>query len=72
MIGGLGSLVGLIAGAIFISSSRTQQVTQSPGEPSVVSSAVLIALMFVLPMGVAGLVARLRLLTRRGYHRRDS
>jgi branched-chain amino acid transport system permease protein len=74
VIGGLGSLVGLIAGAIFIQflPDWSQQVTQSPGGPSVVSGAVLIALMFVLPMGVAGLVARLRLLTRRGYHRRDS
>ena len=74
VIGGLGSLVGLIAGAIFIQflPDWSQQVSQSPGAPSVVSGAVLIALMFVLPMGVAGLVARLRLLTRRGYHRRDS
>ena len=73
VIGGLGSLVGLVAGAIFIQflPDWSQQVSQSPGAPSVVSGAVLIALMFVLPMGVAGLVARLRVLTRRGYHRRD-
>jgi len=74
VIGGLGSLVGLVAGAIFIQflPDWSQRVSQSPGAPSVVSGAVLIALMFVLPMGVAGLVARLRVLTRRGYHRRDS
>jgi branched-chain amino acid transport system permease protein len=74
VVGGLGSLVGLIAGAIFIQFLPiwSQEVSQSPGAPSVVSGLVLIALMFVLPMGVAGLVGRLILLTRRGYHRPDS
>jgi branched-chain amino acid transport system permease protein len=74
VVGGLGSLVGLIAGAVFIQFLPiwSQEVSQSPGAPSVVSGLVLIALMFVLPMGVAGLVGRLRLLTRRGYHRPDS
>jgi branched-chain amino acid transport system permease protein len=74
VVGGLGSLVGLIAGAIFIQFLPiwSQEVSQSPGAPSVVSGLVLIALMFVLPMGVAGLVGRFRLLTRRGYHRADS
>jgi branched-chain amino acid transport system permease protein len=64
-------VVGLIAGAVFIQFLPTwsQQVSKSPGAPSVVSGALLIALMFVLPMGVAGLVERLRLLTRRIYHR---
>jgi branched-chain amino acid transport system permease protein len=71
VVGGLGSLVGLIAGAVFIQFLPTwsQEVSKSPGAPSVVSGAVLIALMFVLPMGVAGLIERLRLLTRRIYHR---
>jgi branched-chain amino acid transport system permease protein len=74
VVGGLGSLVGLIAGAVFIQFLPiwSQEVSQSPGAPAVVSGALLIALMFVLPMGVAGLVGRLRLLTRRGYHRPDS
>ena len=74
VVGGLGSLVGLIAGAIFIQFLPiwSQEISQSPGAPSVVSGLVLIALMFVLPMGVAGLVGRLILLTRRGYHRPDS
>ena len=36
------------------------------------SGALLIALMFVLPMGVAGPVERFRLLTRRIYHRSGS
>jgi branched-chain amino acid transport system permease protein len=74
VVGGLGSLVGLIAGAVFIQFLPTwsQEVSKSPGAPSVVSGALLIALMFVLPMGVAGLVERLRLLTRRVYHRSGS
>jgi branched-chain amino acid transport system permease protein len=71
VVGGLGSLVGLVAGAVFIQFLPTwsQAVSKSPGAPSVVSGALLIALMFVLPMGIAGLVERLRLLTRRIYHR---
>jgi branched-chain amino acid transport system permease protein len=74
VVGGLGSLVGLIAGAVFIQFLPiwSQEISKSPGAPSIVSGAVLIALMFVLPMGVAGLVGRLRLLTRRGYDRRDA
>jgi branched-chain amino acid transport system permease protein len=74
VVGGLGSLVGLIAGAVFIQFLPiwAQEISKSPGAPSVVSGLVLIALMFVLPMGVAGLVGRFRLLTRRGYHRPDS
>jgi branched-chain amino acid transport system permease protein len=74
VVGGLGSLVGLIAGAVFIQFLPiwSQEISKSPGAPSVVSGVVLIALMFVLPMGVAGLVGRLRLLTRRGYDRRDA
>lgn len=74
VVGGLGSLAGLIAGAIFIQFLPTwsQAVSKSPGAPSVVSGALLIALMFVLPMGVAGLIERFRLLTRRVYHRSGS
>ena len=71
VVGGLGSLVGLIAGAIFIQflPSWSQEVSKSPGAPSFVSGALLIALMFLLPMGGAGLGERLRLLTRLIYHR---
>jgi branched-chain amino acid transport system permease protein len=74
VVGGLGSLAGLVAGAVVIQflPSWSQQVSKSPGAPSVVSGALLIALMFVLPMGVAGLVERLRLLTRRIYDRTGS
>ena len=67
VVGGLGSLVGLVAGAVFIQFLPiwSQEVSKSPGAPSVVSGLILIALMFVLPMGVAGLVARLKSLTKR-------
>ena len=67
VVGGLGSLVGLIAGAVFIQFLPiwSQEVSKSPGAPSIVSGVVLSALMFVLPMGFAGLLARLRTLTKR-------
>jgi branched-chain amino acid transport system permease protein len=67
VVGGLGSLVGLIAGAVFIQFLPTwaQEVSKSPGAPSIVSGVLLIALMFVLPMGVAGLIGRLKTLTKR-------
>lgn len=67
VVGGLGSLVGLIAGAVFIQFLPiwSQEVSRSPGAPTVVSGILLIALMFVLPMGVAGLVGRLGTLTKR-------
>jgi len=67
VVGGLGSLAGLIAGAVFIQFLPiwSQEVSKSPGAPAVVSGVVLIALMFVLPMGFAGLVDRLRALTKR-------
>jgi branched-chain amino acid transport system permease protein len=67
VVGGLGSLVGLVAGAVFIQFLPiwSQEASKSPGAPSVVSGLILIALMFVLPMGFAGLIARLRTLTKR-------
>ena len=62
VVGGLGSLAGLIAGAVFIQFLPiwAQEVSKSPGAPAVVSGVVLIALMFVLPMGFAGLVGPAR------------
>jgi branched-chain amino acid transport system permease protein len=67
VVGGLGSLVGLIAGAVFIQFLPiwAQEISKSPGAPSVVSGVLLIALMFVLPMGAAGLIGRLKTLTKR-------
>jgi branched-chain amino acid transport system permease protein len=67
VVAGLGSLAGLVAGAIFIQFLPlwAQEVSKSPGAPAVVYGAILIAVMFLLPYGVAGLIARL-LRPRRG------
>jgi branched-chain amino acid transport system permease protein len=82
-VGGLNSLIGLIAGAalIYILQNRADDVTRwlnhlpvlnldpkKPGVPSVVFGVVLIAVMLALPTGVGGLLRRLSApLTRRLY-----
>lgn len=73
-VGGLGSLVGLIAGAalIYVLQNRADDVTRwinhlpvldldpkQPGMPSVVFGVVLIAVMLLLPTGAGGLLRRL-------------
>jgi branched-chain amino acid transport system permease protein len=84
-IGGLDSLVGLIAGAavIYVLQNRSDDVTtwlnhlpiidlnpKQPGMPSVVFGVVLIAVMLALPMGVGGFLRRLfQPLTSRLYSR---
>jgi len=84
-VGGLGSLVGLIAGAalIYVLQNRADDVTRwinhlpvldldpkQPGMPSVVFGVVLIAVMLLLPTGAGGLLRRLfGPLTRRLYSR---
>ena len=67
VIGGLGSLVGPDRGGGLhpVPADLVAGGSKSPGAPAVVSGVLLIALMFVLPMGVAGLVGRLRTLTKR-------
>jgi branched-chain amino acid transport system permease protein len=67
VVGGLGSLTGLLAGAVFIQFLPlwAQEVSRSPGAPAIVYGAVLIVTMFLLPRGVAGLVERVRELVRR-------
>jgi branched-chain amino acid transport system permease protein len=64
VVSGLGSLAGLIAGAIFIQFLPlwAQEVSKSPGAPGVVYGVALIATMLLLPAGVAGLLGRLRAL----------
>jgi len=71
VVGGLGSLVGVIVGGVLIEFLPlwAQDVSKSPGAPSVVYGVVLIALMFLLPTGAAGLVRRLRSLTPGRYDR---
>jgi branched-chain amino acid transport system permease protein len=67
VVAGLGSLKGLVAGAIFIQFLPlwAQEASKSPGAPGVVYGLVLIATMFLLPTGVAGLLDRLRGLSSR-------
>jgi branched-chain amino acid transport system permease protein len=87
VVAGLGSLIGAIAGAVFIYFMQTSWAqdmdkvipdwlpflgglnTSSPGAPAVVFGVVLILVMFVLPMGAAGLLQRAGALTARRYHR---
>jgi branched-chain amino acid transport system permease protein len=71
VVGGLGSLVGVIAGAVLIQFLPiwAQEVSKSPGAPAVVYGAVLILLMFLLPSGFAGLLRQLSGWAGRLYHR---
>jgi branched-chain amino acid transport system permease protein len=68
VVSGLGSLTGLIVGAIFIQFMPlwAQSVSKSPGAPAVVYGAILIVLILALPGGASGLVSRVVLVTRRG------
>lgn len=71
-VGGLGSLVPLVAGAAFLVflPQWAQDLSQAPGVPAVIYGAVLIGLMIVLPTGVGGLLRRvLGPLTSRLYPR---
>ncbi|MEO5633607.1 branched-chain amino acid ABC transporter permease [Gaiella sp.] len=67
VVAGLGSLKGLIAGAIFIQFMPlwAQNVSKSPGAPAVVYGVALILLILVLPGGASGVIARLQQLVRR-------
>jgi branched-chain amino acid transport system permease protein len=68
VVAGLGSLQGLIVGAIFIQFMPlwAQNISKSPGAPAVIYGAFLILVVLALPGGAAGLVARVVQLTRRG------
>ncbi len=67
VVAGLGSLKGLVAGAIFIQFMPlwAQNVSRSPGAPAVVYGVVLILLILVLPGGVAGLISEAQRRIRR-------
>jgi branched-chain amino acid transport system permease protein len=60
-VGGLGSLVPLVAGAAFLVYLPTwaQDLSKAPGVPAVIYGAVLIVLMIVIPTGFGGLLRRL-------------
>ena len=68
VVAGLGSLQGLIIGAIFIQFMPlwAQNISRSPGAPAVVYGAFLILVVLALPGGAAGLISRVAQLTRRG------
>jgi branched-chain amino acid transport system permease protein len=70
VVGGLGSLTGLIVGAIFIQFMPiwAQNISKKPGAPAVIYGVILIIVVLALPSGAAGLFDRLTQLTRR---RRD-
>jgi branched-chain amino acid transport system permease protein len=67
VVGGLGSLKGLIVGAIFIQFMPlwAQNISKSPGAPAVIYGVILILLVLALPGGASGLISRLTLLARR-------
>jgi branched-chain amino acid transport system permease protein len=72
VVGGLGSLPGLVAGAFFIQylPSLSGHVSARQGVPDFVYGAAIIAVMILLPGGVGGLLRRLAgPLTRRLYTR---
>ncbi len=68
VVSGLGSLTGLVVGAVFIQFMPlwAQSVSKSPGAPAVVYGVILILLILALPGGAAGLISRALQLTRRG------
>jgi branched-chain amino acid transport system permease protein len=68
VVGGLGSLTGLIVGAVFIQFMPlwAQSISRSPGAPAVVYGVILILVVLALPAGAAGLFARVLQLARRG------
>ena len=71
VVGGLGTLSGLIVGAVLVQFLPlwSQEVSKSPGAPAVVYGVILIAIMLALPGGVAGLLRRVLPLARRLYTR---
>jgi branched-chain amino acid transport system permease protein len=72
VVGGLGSLAGMIAGAFFVQyvPDLSTRVSSAQGVPDFVFGAAIIVVMLLLPSGAGGLLQRLaRPLTRRLYLR---
>jgi branched-chain amino acid transport system permease protein len=59
VVGGLGSLSGVVVGALFIQFLPIYAQRVSQQAPSVIYGLILIAVMFLLPTGAAGLMRRL-------------
>ena len=73
VVGGLGSLSGLIFGALFIEFLPLQAQNISKQAPTVVYGLILIAVLLILPLGAAGLLqATFRLLRRLIYNRQGA
>jgi branched-chain amino acid transport system permease protein len=71
-VGGLGSLLPLVAGAAFLVyvPQIAERISNAPGAPGVLYGAALIVIMLVLPTGLGGLLRRLFVpLTTRLYAR---
>jgi branched-chain amino acid transport system permease protein len=71
-VGGLGSLLPLVAGAAFLVyvPQLAERISNAPGAPGVIYGAALIAIMLVLPTGLGGLLRRVFMpLTTRLYAR---
>jgi branched-chain amino acid transport system permease protein len=71
-VGGMGSLVPLVAGAAFLVyvPQLAERISNAPGAPGVLYGAALILVMFVLPTGLGGLLRRVFLpVTSRLYAR---
>jgi branched-chain amino acid transport system permease protein len=61
-VAGMGSVVGVLAGAAFVEYVQVYapDISKSPGVPTVAFGVALVLVMFVLPGGLAGLLRRLR------------
>jgi len=59
VVGGLGALIGVVIGALFIEFLPIYAADVSNQAPAVIYGVVLIAVMFLLPTGAAGLLRRL-------------
>ena len=71
-IGGMGSLVPLVAGAAFLVyvPQLAEKISNAPGAPGVLYGAALILIMFLLPTGLGGLLRRVLMpFTNRLYSR---
>ena len=61
VVGGLGSLPGMVVGAFFVQylPDLSTRVSSAPGVPDFIYGAAIIVVMILLPSGVGGLLARL-------------
>jgi branched-chain amino acid transport system permease protein len=60
VVGGLGSLPGMVLGAFFIYYIRAESphISHAPGAPDFIFGAAIILIMILLPSGAGGLIRR--------------